>query len=296
MLLTTGCGSSLQRFEYTAVVMAAEARVVLYAPNELHAREAARAAIERMHALDRVMSDYRADSELSALVAAETGRPHAISRDLYEALAAAQRLAALSDGAFDATIGPLTRLWREARATGNVPDAAAIDEARQRVGWINLILDEQSRTAMLLRDGMQLDLGGIGKGFAVDRAGEVLRQQGITRYFVALAGDIAVGDAPPRQPAWRIAIGEAEGDVQLLTSAAISTSGSRYQYLLIEGSRRSHIIDPAAVGTLGIERQSAVTVIAPSATLADGIATALSVVDDAVRDRLLRHYNARVVD
>ncbi len=294
---TVGCAHPLQRFEYNAIVMAADARVVLYARDESIARNAAEEAISRMHELEAIMSSFQPNSELSRLVASEPGVTHRISDELYRVLDAAQQIAHHSDGAFDITIGPLTQLWRRARDTGATPDESTLAEAAQLVGWRMLTLDGSNRTAKLETEGMMLDLGGIGKGFAVDEAMALLRERGITRCLIGLSGDMAVGCPPPGQRGWSIAVsadGTREAITVTLTNAAISTSGDHYQHIVIDGVRRSHIHDPTEP-SLGLHDQTAVTVIAPTATIADGLATALSVIgiDDSPRTaKLLRHYPA----
>lgn len=286
---TVGCVGSLQRFEYTAVVMAADARLVLYAPDEAVARAAARAAIERMHELDRTLSDHREDSELSRLTTAPHNTPHRISEDLFRVLIAAEQIGEETGGAFDVTVGPMTRLWREARNSGVPPDAQAMAKAQSLIGWDLFTLDPHERTAMLAQPGMQLDLGGIGKGFAVDQAMAVLRRHGLTRCLVGLSGDIAVSDPPPGHDGWTIAIAhDADAEPTFLTfsNAAISTSGNQYQFIVVEDVRRSHIIDPSSA-SFGAADRSAITVVGPDATTADAFATALMVLDpDAVKQLL----------
>jgi len=284
-------GTDLQRFEYNAIVMAADTRVVLYAADEPTARAAATAAIDRMQQLDRVMSTYIHNSELNELLAGPAGSPQPISDDLLNVLLQALALARHSDGAFDITTGPLIQLWRDARDTGQLPTASQIQSARSRTGWHLLVLDRSARTATLTQPNMHIDLGGIGKGFAVDHAAAVLKQHGMRHYLVALAGDIAVGDPPPGKTAWMIALqNEASGESSRLplANAAVSTSGDTFQHVVIDGVRYSHIVDPST--GLGLTDHHAVTVIGPCATTADGLATALSVLGPARSDGLLVHY------
>lgn len=287
-----GCAATspaLQRFEYIDFVMAARARVVVYAHDEGEARQAGHAAIKRMHELEAVMSDYRETSELARLMAASVGQPFAISDDLFRVLAQSQQLAELSGGAFDATIGPLSLLWRQARRDGKLPSDDELAEARGRVGWRLLTLDEATQTATLHAAGIRLDLGGIGKGFAVDEAMRELRRRGYAHVLVSLAGDIAVGEPPPNRDAWVVAIGTGTHERMLqLRNQAASTSGDLEQFVELGGLRYSHILDPRT--GLGLVRHVAVTVLAPDATTADSLATALNVLGPDAAADLLGHF------
>ena len=274
LLLLIALLKAPQRFEYTAIHMGVEARVVLHAPDEAAARHAARAAFDRIAELDSVMSDYRPDSELMRVCAdGRTGR-RTISRDLHRVLRRARDIAVLSDGAFDVTVGPLVRLWRDARRENRLPDSSSIAAAMHRVGPEFLLIEDTSPAIELLRPGMLLDLGGIGKGFAADEALAVLAAAGHTRSLVDIGGDIAVGDAPPGGDGWRI-MTVASPQVLHVTNCGVATSGDTEQFVEIRGVRYSHIVDPAT--GLGLTNRSAVTVIAADATTADALASAVSV-------------------
>jgi thiamine biosynthesis lipoprotein len=251
-------------------------RVKLYAGTEEEARAGARAAFERVRELDARLSDYKPDSELNSL----SSEPRALSADLFTVLEYGLQLARDTAGAFDVTAGPIVRLWREARRTGALPPPEKVEAAMRVAGYRNLGLDSSSRTAYLRVRGMQLDLGGIAKGYAADEALAVLRSRGLTRALVAAGGDIAVGGAPPGTNGWRIGIDPFEkgaGFERILTleNSAVSTSGDQNQYVEIEGVRYSHIVDPRTGRAL--TGRLAVTVVADRSMIADALATAGSV-------------------
>lgn len=273
-----GARASLGRFEYTEVHMGVQARLVLYAPDEAAAQQAARAAFDRLAALEDVMSDYRPTSELMRLCAAPAGTPVRVGDDLFAVLARAQELARLSDGAFDVTVGPLVRLWRAARKAGQLPAEAERREALARVGWQYLRLDTAAQTATLLRPGMLLDLGGIAKGYAIDKALAVLRAHGVESALVELGGDVRVGAPPPGEDGWRLVVAHADSAHRhvRLADAAVSTSGDTEQYVEVDGRRYSHVVDPHT--GLGLTSRVAATVVAPDAFTSDGLATLLTVV------------------
>lgn len=266
-----------RRFEFTQLAMGDRARIVLYATDEDHARAAAKAAFIRIDELERVMSDYRGESEVMMLATrgAEGSTGARVSEDLFGVLLRAKEVAAATGGAFDPTMGPVVRLWRDARRTGRMPDEDARAAALAAVGHERLVIDERTRTVRLTAPGMRIDLGGIGKGYGADAAAEVLKGAGVRSYLVALGGDIVTGAAPPGEEGWRITVGPGEGQDVLVEWAAVSTSGDSEQFVEIDGVRYSHIVDPrTGLGVVGAPR---VTIVAASGTLADATATALSV-------------------
>jgi FAD:protein FMN transferase len=276
---TAATPSLRQRYEFSSRQMATEARVVLFAPDEAVARDAASRAFQRIAALDAVMSDYREDSELMRLCRRSGTGPVRVSDDLFRVLEASVRLSRESAGAFDVTAGPLTHLWRRARRLGELPSDDDLRAARARTGISALVLNAVDRTADLRRPDMQIDLGGIGKGFAADEAAAVLKGLGYRVALVALGGDIVAVGAPPGAPGWTIDVASLRprqpGPRITLRDAAISTSGDAEQWVEIAGVRYSHIIDPRTGAALTGRRS--VTVIAPTGTLSDGLATGVSV-------------------
>ncbi|HLW78720.1 MAG TPA: FAD:protein FMN transferase [Terriglobia bacterium] len=284
-------------------------RIVLFAVDAHTASAASDAAFARVAALDDIMSDYKLTSELTHLSEGAGGPAVEVSGDLYRVLAAGEDLARRSDGAFDITVGPVVQLWRRARRRHELPDPERLARAVARVGYDKLRLDPVARTAELTQPGMQLDLGGIAKGYAADEALGVLKRLGISCALVAAAGDIAAGAAPPGRAGWRIEIAPlgdpAEGAAQAdgpwskprsrtekrisdarfrilhtarylqLHDAGISTSGDAEQHVEVGGVRYAHIVDPRTGQALTGHFE--VTVLAPNDFIADGLATAVSV-------------------
>jgi thiamine biosynthesis lipoprotein len=258
-------------------------RVVLYAPDKARAKTAAAAAFARVAELDNVMSDYKKDSELMRLCRAfakDVGEPVKVSDDLFVLLRKAEALSEKCDGAFDVTVGPVVQLWRLARRTQELPDPKEFAAARAKVGYKKVKLDPAKKTVRLLAPGMQLDLGGIAKGYAADEALKLLREKfGISQALVAASGDIACGDPPPAATGWKVEIAPiAKGQkprMLTLANAAVSTSGDLEQFVEIKGVRYSHVLDPRS--GLGLTGRRSVTVIAPRGIDADSMTKAVSV-------------------
>jgi thiamine biosynthesis lipoprotein len=238
--------------------------------------------MERIHALNAVMSDYDDQSELRRLCdTAGGGKAVAVSDDLWKVLLHAQNTSEQSEGAFDVTVGPVVRLWRRARRQKELPSPEKLEAARALVGYRLVRLDPTKRTVELLKPEMRLDLGGIAKGYVTQAALAVLRREGVPRALVEAGGDTCLGDAPPDKAGWRIGLtplDQPEGRPTAclsLTNVSVSTSGDDIQYVEIGGRRYSHIIDPRT-GT-PLTDHCRVTVVAPDGMTAEGLSKALGV-------------------
>ena len=298
--------------------MGAQARIVLAAAEEASAADAANVAFAEMDRLEAVLSDWRVDSEVRRLAdhaARAWDEPKPVSPLLYDALERSLSISRATQGAFDVTVGPLVRLWRGVLAGGAWPSEEQLTEARSRVGYEKLTLathraqeSQESRgpqgegegEVRLGAAGMQLDFGGIGKGLACDRALAVLRELGYPRSMVELGGDLALGQAPPGERGWEVHLLCAEGErveVRFLENLGIATSGRSEQFLEHAGRRYSHILDPRT--GLGLERDLCVTVFAPEASLADALASAVSVLGAKAGRRAIVQWpevSVRIVD
>jgi FAD:protein FMN transferase len=263
--------------------MGSIATITLYAESSDQAQHAFVAAFRRIGQLNQILSDYDPGSELSR--ACQDRRP--VSPELWTVLTHAQRLASESGGAFDITVGPLTHLWRKARKTKKMPEAAEITEARGRSGHVHLSMENRAVRCSVA--GMRLDAGGIAKGYAADEALAEIRKAGVTSALVAVSGDIAIGDAPPGKDGWRVKV---LNKVRVLSHCAVSTSGDEFQFVEIDGVRYSHIIDPRTGMPLRDSRT--VAVIAKTGIDADSLATAVSVAGSEIVDKLHKAYKAEI--
>ncbi len=257
--------------------MGVQARIVLFAPDSTAARRAAVAAFDRIADLDEIMSDYRRDSELMQLGGRAGSGPVAVSRDLFDVLTLSTQLSEQSGGAFDVTIGPVVRLWREARRLGRLPDPAILADARSRAGPNLMKLDPEQQSVELLAPGMQLDLGGIAKGYAADEALAVIETHGVESALIEFGGDVVASGPPPGRDGWAVTASLADQQHRDMTieNQALSTSGDTQQFVEIDGIRYSHVVDPRT--GIGLTSRAAATVIAPKGVLSDALATSLSI-------------------
>ncbi len=269
------------------LVMGTFSRVVVIAKSRATAKRCIEAAFDVENRLESLLSDYQDDSELSKVNREAAYGPVPVSALTFEALQKAVYFHQLSGGVFDVTVGPLVDLWHKAGRTNELPTEEALAEARRKVGSDKLILDEKNRTVRFVVEGMRVDLGGIGKGYAADKAVEAMKEHGALGGMVALAGDIRCFGQPPRgQAYWRIGVQDpnvAPDDlspskpllVLALTSEGVSTSGDYRRFVRVQGQKQSHIIDP---GTgKGANKLVSDTIIAPDTTTSDALSTAVNV-------------------
>lgn len=276
--------------------MGVEWVVTVYAASTAEATEAADAALDRVAAIERVLSDYDPTSEVSRLVAAAAeapGVPVEVSDDLAETLEKSLFFTDLTQGAFDVTVGPLTSLWRQSRKTGRMPNPEKLAAARRVTGRESVVLHPathvlhpQKPRVSLAHATTKLDFGGIGMGYAIDEAMQLLAERGIRSAMIDASGDIAVSGPPPGRDHWRVAVPalmrqpaanseEHTVPTLALVHAAVATSGDAYQAVVIDGLRYSHIVDPRT--GLGVVGPTAVTVVSNDATSADALSTSISV-------------------
>lgn len=261
--------------------MGSRCTIVIEAESEPAAARAAGDAFAEILRIESVLSDYREDSESMRVMRRDPNEWHPISETFFDVLERSQDIHKRTGGAFDPTIGPLTHLWRR----DGLPDRDEITGAQSRIGMSHLDLDEHACAIRFDRRGMVLDFGGIGKGYAAQRAIEILRERGYPIASVDLGGDLALGYPPSDQPeGWRVVIetGLGESRVEYLSRCGVATSGDLERFYEYEGVRYSHIIDPRT--GYGLRERRAATVIAPDATIADALASAVSVLGDAWRD------------
>ena len=293
LLPVTGASGSaamaqaLERFEFSEPHLGTLVAVTLYAPNETVATEAASAAYARIKALNRILSDYQDESEVARLCrTAGSSQAVEVSPELFEVLSRSLALSEATDGAFDVTISPVIKLWRTARKQRQLPDPQQLAAARELVGWKNVKLDAQRRTVELVHPKMQLDFGGIAKGYIAQQVRDLLAERGLKRCLIAVAGDIVAGDAPldadgHETAGWKIGVApldKPDGPPSRLLSlknCSVSTSGDAFQFVEINGVRYSHIVDPKT--GLGLTQRSSVTIIARDGADADGLATAVTI-------------------
>ncbi|HMP80544.1 MAG TPA: FAD:protein FMN transferase [Pirellulaceae bacterium] len=237
-------------------------------------------AKNRIDDADAALSDYKSNSELMRWMRqSQPGEWHPVSPLLFATIRRSLEISRDTDGAFDITIGPVSKLWRGSIKRNRLPNPDDIAAALERVGYQHVELSERDGAGQvrLLKREMQLDFGGIGKGFAADLAVEAARRDGIYGVLVDASGDIRVWGEPIDHAAWKILLprhGNVEDWMMEIVDGAVATSGEFYQSLEVEGQVYSHIVDPKT--GWGTQTMVRVTVRGPDGATADAWATALS--------------------
>ncbi|MBI1354486.1 MAG: 30S ribosome-binding factor RbfA [Acidobacteria bacterium] len=272
----------LERYEASASVMGSELRIALYGPRRGALASATLAAFEEARRIDRLISNYRPESEWSRLNAEAAAGPVTVSEESVALLEDCLRYSRQSEGAFDVTVGSLVEAWGFFRGAGALPGGLRLRRALESTGYRHLHVDPAARQVRFDVDGLKLDPGGIGKGYAVERIAALLKGYGIGSGFISAGTSslYAIG-APPDEPeGWPVEIRNPKDADEVATTvrlrdASMSTSGSYEKFFEVDGKVYSHIFDPRtgqpAQGTL------AVSVLSESALDSEAWATALFV-------------------
>jgi len=272
-------------FEFVREKMGGPFRIVIYATDREAAERAGEAAFARIDQLDAILSDYRSDSEIVKLsqrtAAGPMTEPVAVSDDLWRVLARGQAIAEQSGGAFDVTVGPFVRLWRRSRELHELPTRERIEATRPSVGYQHVRLDPHKHTVQLLAPRMRLDVAGLASGYVADQVVAAALAAGAVTALADAGGEISVGDPPPGEDHWTVAIQslknpeEMTGQYVKLRRACVTSSGDTRRFVEIDGRRYSHIIDPKT--GVGLTRRIGATVVCPDGMTADALDTAVCV-------------------
>ncbi len=289
--------NSEQVYKEARLVMGTYAEISLYAPSKEAAAEAIKSAFAEMERLDRLMSNYKPESELSR-VNREAGKGTVGCDDeLFRIIEKSLYYSDLTKGAFDITVEPLIKLWGFYDGKVNVPSKEEIQSILPAVSYKNVIIHrtgpDTKGSISFGNPSTRLDLGAIGKGYAVDRAVEVLKGKGIVAACVNLGGNIYALGSPPGRDSWKIGVQHPREKDRLLghlelKDCAVATSGDYERFFVVNGKRYSHILDPrTGWPASGGEGMVSVTVIAPNATEADALSTSTFVLGEEKGQELL---------
>ncbi|OGL46080.1 MAG: hypothetical protein A2161_17365 [Candidatus Schekmanbacteria bacterium RBG_13_48_7] len=268
--------NSIRDFKEIRMIMGTYVEIQIWSSQIEKAREIINEAFSAVEQVDRNMSHYRPDSIISELNR-QSGSSYKIhDRDTFQVIKTATEISKLSNGAFDITIGPLMKLWFSNRNQNMLPDQEAILNTIQSIGYKHYRLDNQSQTIFLDLQGLQFDLSAIAKGFAVDRAIEVLKKNQITRALVNAGGDLYALDPPPGKSAWNVGLRDPfdQNNIILeipLVNSALATSGNYENFFEVDNKRYCHIIDPRT--GYPVPEIASVTVKSDSAVMTDALAT-----------------------
>ncbi|HEV3205283.1 MAG TPA: FAD:protein FMN transferase [Gemmataceae bacterium] len=268
---------TLLRFARRAMATTFEILLPFGIPNGVAIAET---ALNEINRLEAQLTVYRDDSEMSFINRTAYAEPAPVEKNLFELLQQAEQISAETGGAFDVTTGPLIKAWGDFRRRHRLPPAWERMEVLKRVGMKHVRLDDENRTVRYGRPGMEINLGSIGKGYALDRVADLLRNRWNMNSALVHGGHssvYALGSEPAAAGGWSVGIrhpwdSEKRVAVIRLRDQALGTSAATFQHWEYEGRRLGHIIDPRTGWPA--EGMASASVIAPTAAEADALATA----------------------
>jgi FAD:protein FMN transferase len=269
------CSPPLYHYEATRLSMACVYAIDAYGPDAAALPRILDEAFDEVDRIDRLMSHYKANSPLSRLNREAGRRPVAVEPELFDFIAEAMRYNRESDGAFDITVGPLMKAWGFFGGEGHMPTDDELAAARRHVGATHLVLNRHDKTIGFDEPGVELDLGGIAKGYAVDRAVRLLRQRKVAAALVSSGGSTVYGlGAPAGRNGWDVSIQDPVDSRKValtvtLKDRAVSVAGSSEKSFESGGVRYSHIMDPRTGRP--VQGVLSVAVLASSGTAGDAL-------------------------
>jgi thiamine biosynthesis lipoprotein len=300
VLSLTGQKAEVVRYEVSHEAMGTVFTVVAYGRDRNYLAEVVDEVFDEVDRLDGQMSNYKPESELSGINREAGSRDVVVEPKLFHLLEDSSRYSRDTDGAFDITVGPLMKDWGFFRGRGRLPSPAEIAEVLRRVGYRHVMLDPDRRTVRFDTNGVELDLGGIAKGYAVDRAVEILRSNGISAALVSSGtSSIYALGSPPNERGWTVRVRDPYdpnkvGDVVHLQNYSLSTSGSYEKFFRFGDKIYCHIMDPRTGWPVGNMLSTAV--LAPSTTQSDALSKPFFLWGPAGSRRYLAaHANLAVV-
>jgi len=286
LIFSTGTGlksseDKIEKHSFSQACMGTTFKIVVHSPFS-YSKTATiiDQAYDLAEEMNEIFSDYMADSEVGKFNRCEPNKPQKASPYLLDLLKNSRKISLSTKGNFDPTCGSLSKLWRLSKRTNKLPSPRELRTAKRACGFSNLQIDYKSSLITKLNPLTRLDFGGIAKGYTADKMLELLQNEGLSSSSISAGGDIVIGDPPPGKDNWEIQIiPYRDKSVKPMTmrasNVAVSTSGNTEQSITINNQRYSHILDPTS--GLGLIHDNASTVIAPSGTQSDSLATALCI-------------------
>ncbi|MBO4631847.1 MAG: FAD:protein FMN transferase [Lentisphaeria bacterium] len=281
-----------ERFSQTRTfpMMGTMGRITIYSDREDLPEKALNQVQKTIGEIEKACNIFHPESELSRLNRTAYEKEFACSPLLWEMLAAADHYCRFTGGAYDPTIAPLMKLWGFRRKRQTLPSAPEIAEAMKQVGWNRVKLDPEKHSIRFLSKGIGIDFGGIAKGFALEKAMEILRRNGVRRAILDFGGNIGC-IMPEKHEPFRIGIRDPESPAELLDTiemrnCCIATSGNYERYVIIQGKQYAHIMDPRT--GLPVSGVLSVTVVTPHGTDSDALSTAIFVRGEKFAEEVCR--------
>ena len=261
-------------------LMGSRYEIVVEANNQKQSKQYIDLAVNEIRRIEKIISSWDPNSETSAINRNAGIKPVKVSRELFDLIKRAKKISEITDGAFDISYASMDKIWHFDGSMKQMPSPEAIKKSVAKVGYHNIILDPKNQTVFLKLKGMKIGFGAIGKGYSADKAKKLLISKGVKAGIINASGDMNTWGTQPNGQKWQIGITNPLHKNTVfatfpLTDEAVVTSGNYEKYVIFNGKRYTHIIDPrTGYPASGI---ISATIFAPSAELADALATSIFV-------------------
>jgi thiamine biosynthesis lipoprotein len=277
----------------TTLLMGSRFDITIVAQDSLLAEKNIDEVIAEITRIENLISDWKSDSQVSEVNQNSGIRPVKVDREVFELTQRAIQLSKITNGGFDVSFAAMDRIWKFDGSMTEMPSAEAIKKSVEKVGYQNIILDSVQSTIFLKLKGMKIGFGALGEGYAADKCRDMMLAKGIKAGIINGSGDMSTWGKQPNGSAWKIGITNPFNPEKLLAvvslqQEAVTTSGSYEKFVVFEGKRYSHIINPATgYPAAGL---CSVTVFGPNAEMANGLSTSLMVLGKTEGLLLLKKF------
>lgn len=271
----------LKSFKHTERLMGNSFEITVVADDETWANEKLRLAVEEIKRIEKLLTTFNESSQTNQINQQAGIAPVKVDPEVFQLIERSIRISSITDGAFDITYGSIDRkLWNFDQSMTTLPSADDAKSMVRLINYQNIILNKDEHTVMLKETGMRLGFGGIGKGYAAEMAKALLIKQGVKSGIVNASGDLTTWGNQPNGKPWTIGIVDPDHKKQPfsyldVTNMAVATSGNYEKYVMIDGVKYSHTINPKT--GLPITGIKSVTIISPNAEIADAMATPVTI-------------------
>ncbi len=262
------------------ILMGSQFKITLVDVDSISVEKNINKAIDEMVRIENLISDWKPTSQVSQVNQNAGIQPIKVDREVFELTKRAIYFSEITDGAFDISFAAMDKIWKFDGLMNEIPSQEVIQKAIEKIGYQNIILDEKNSTIFLKKEGMKIGFGSIGKGYAADKAKEVMQNSGIKAGIIDASGDMTTWGTQPNKKPWKIGITNPfkrheTADILSMKNGAVTTSGDYEKFILIDNVRYSHIINPkTGMPSTGL---TGVTVIGPNAEMCNGFSTSIIV-------------------
>lgn len=277
----------------TTLLMGGRFDITIVAKDSLTAEKNIDVVIAEISRIENLISDWKSDSQISEVNRNAGVQPVKVDREVFELTQRALRFSEVTNGGFDISFAAMDRIWKFDGSMTEMPSEEAIKKSVEKVGYKNIVLDSVNATIFLKLKGMKIGFGALGEGYATDKCRKMMLDKGIEAGIINGSGDMSTWGKQPNDKAWNIGITNPFRPEKLLavvplTQEAVTTSGSYEKFVVLDGKRYSHIINPATgYPATGL---CSVTVFGPDAETANGLSTSLMVLGSDSGLQLLQQF------